>query len=422
MVLFSDRKPEEVFTPRSADVNVDMYVSRRDLEQSLADRLRSKTHLIVSGESGCGKSWLYKRYFDKSDIHYVIANLANASRYGSIAKEFAQIVADKKGPQKKGYEETKSAGVSAGFAKGDLSHKDSYVVPEADAFAALLQLIRDDAGKHPAFLVLDNLERIFDQPKLMSELADVVTLLDDARYSKYDVRLLVVGVPSGIREYFSKTKSQTTVANRLMEIREVSRLTKEEADALVLKGFENLLRYRIDDQEKQEILEHILWVTDRIPQALHEYCLELAFLAEKNAKRLSRLMLVIADQKWLNTSLSSAYNSVDRLLNERETRIGRRNQVLYCIGKTERSDFKASEIDALVRKHFPESTKDKALNIAQVLSELAGPEDGILKRAPKGDAFMFKDPAYRMCIRAMLEKVDGLVRKVEIVDVKGVRT
>jgi len=57
MSLFSGTpKPEEVFTPRSSDVNRRSYIPRPDLEEELAEGLTESQHLIIFGESGNGKS------------------------------------------------------------------------------------------------------------------------------------------------------------------------------------------------------------------------------------------------------------------------------------------------------------------------------------------------------------------------------
>lgn len=60
-MFFSKLKPEEVFTPRSPEVNSEMYIARPDLEKALKNALRSSLHVIIHGESGTGKSWLYKQ-------------------------------------------------------------------------------------------------------------------------------------------------------------------------------------------------------------------------------------------------------------------------------------------------------------------------------------------------------------------------
>ncbi len=79
-------KIENVFTPRSAKVNKMMYINRGDLEKELYRKTRGTQHIIIHGESGCGKSWLYKKVLAEKKIHYEVVNLASADNHKSIDK------------------------------------------------------------------------------------------------------------------------------------------------------------------------------------------------------------------------------------------------------------------------------------------------------------------------------------------------
>ena len=229
---FFRMKPEEVFTPRSAEVNVDMYIARPELEKALKTALRGNLHLLIHGDSGTGKSWLYKKTFADLSASFLVANLANASRLGSITAELKNLV-DREGQAKKvGYEEEKSADVSVGFATGSLSHSGEYQIGQKEPFEGCLELLRSMAGGNPAILVFDNLEAAFNEP-MLKELADLLILCDDERYAKYKVKILIVGVPGRVKEYYYKTPHSSTVANRLAELPEVSRLRRDECAELV---------------------------------------------------------------------------------------------------------------------------------------------------------------------------------------------
>jgi hypothetical protein len=416
-MLHSQKKPEEVFTPRASDVNESMYVDRPDLESALVRGLRSGMHLLIYGESGSGKTWLYKKVLKGLGVNVYVANLANASRLKSINAEFANLVSREQQPKQVGYSETTKAGVNAGVASGDLEHQGQYNLGEKEPFESCLSHIRSLSGKGQAILVLDNLESIRSDQNLLTELANVITLLDDERYASYKVNILIVGVPGDLREYYQATPNLATVANRIREMPEVSRMTSEQCKNLIYQGFIQELKYNIDDIDS--VISHISWVTDRLPQRMHEFCLELAFLGESINRKIELNLLDETDKFWLNQSLASNYTVIESMMNERDTKVGRRNQTLYSLGLIESEEFKWSDVEEILRKEFPISTEKLALNLPQILSGLSVRDNPIIKRSPKGDAYCFSDPKYRMCLRAMLRKSSDSdsVEKLPISDI-----
>ena len=408
------KKPEEVFTPRASDINESMYVDRPDLEADLKKGLRSGMHLLIYGESGSGKTWLYKRVLKNLGIEVCIANLANASRLKSINAEFLNLLNREKQSRKTGYSETKKADVSAVVASGSIQNQNQYILGEMEPFEACLNRIHELSGGKQAILVLDNLESIRAEPALLTELANVITLLDDSRYASYKVNLLIVGVPSDLRQYYQATSNLATVANRIREIPEVSRMTLEQCKNLIYQGFVTELKYNIDEIDL--VISHISWVTDRLPQRIHEYCLELAFLGETN-KKIDRSLLDEADKFWLKQSLAMNYSVIESMMNERDTKVGRRNQTLYSLGLVEVEEFKWSDVEEILRREFKESTTDLDVNVRSILSFLSNSTNNpIIKRSPKGDAYCFTDPKYRMCLRTMLRvnKESDMVEKLPI--------
>ncbi|EML0614982.1 ATP-binding protein [Pseudomonas aeruginosa] len=403
--------PEQVFTPRSADVNPEMYVSRENLESAFKRALRGNLHMIIHEQSGTGKSWLYKKTLTDAGIPFAVANLANASRLGSISAELKNLVDREGRASKTGYEEGKDVEIGAAVAKGKASHVDTYEIGQMEPFEGCLAFLNKKASRKPAVLVLDNLEAAFTTT-LLKELADLIILCDDDRYTNYNVKLLIVGVPSGVKEYFYKTPHLSTVANRLVELPEVIRLEKQECDTLVTRGFVEKLQYRLQDLDA--IKKHIAWTTDRVPQSVHEYCLELAFIGESD-RELTKSELPTADEDWIRKSLYSGYSVIESHMNERDTKAGRRNQTLFALSQCTGEQFKASEVEEILRKNFPTSTNGTVLNVPQMLSQLSTGEKKLIKRSPKGDAFTFADSRYRMVLRTMLKKtVDEKVEKTPI--------
>lgn len=403
----SQLKPEDVFTPRLAEVNNEMYVSRPHLEKALTSSLRGHLHMVIHGESGTGKSWLYKKTFRDLKVPFIVANLANASRLGSISAELKNLIDREGDSSKTAYSEAKNAEVNAAFAKGGISHTGQYTVGQMEPFEACLRSLHKTSKGQNSVLVFDNLEAAFTEP-LLKELADLLILCDDERYAKYKVKILIVGVPSGIKEYFYKTPHHSTVANRLSELPEVHRLEPAECDALVVRGFGKKLKYNLTNSSG--LLKHVAWITDRAPQVVHEYCLELAFVCEES-RTVDEAGISTADDTWLSKSQFHSYAVVESHMNERDTKAGRRNQTLYALSLCEGEQFKAPEIEDIVRNQFPVSTGSTVLNMPQMLSQLSAGERPLIRRSPKGDAFTFTDPRYRMVLRAMLRKNDERVEK-----------
>jgi len=409
MSLFTSLpKPDDVFTPRSAIINPDMYVPRNTLEDGLVSALQGKLHIVVHGESGTGKSWLYKKVLADQRATYMIANLANASRLGSISAEFKNLLEREGKSIKVGYEEEKATEFSAGVASGSLAHTGQYTLGQKEPFEACLCALRERAGNNPAVLVLDNLEAAFNET-LLTELANLLILCDDERYACHRVHILVVGVPAQLKEYYYTTPNHRSIANRLYELPEVSRLSIEDSHSLLTRGLFDILKFEVDDKDR--LLRHISWITDRVPQMLQEYGLILAKLADSNGRRITSELAATANEQWMFHSLNQPYAVIELHMNERDTKAGRRNQTLVALGLMDGEQFKAADIEKRVRRSFPVSTDGTALNIPQMLASFASGDRPIIKRSPKGDAFYFVDPRYRMVLRAMLVVKDEKVVK-----------
>jgi hypothetical protein len=141
-----------------------------------------------------------------------------------------------------------------------------------------------------------------------------------------------------------------------------------------------------------------------IAQRMHEYCEILAYNIEDSEWKFDDGLIKNADQKYLNSRLKQAYAVVDASMNERKTKAGRRNQVIYALSKTQNTEFDPTEIESIVRREFPESTAGVKLAVGQILAELASGTGSLLKRNSKGANYRFSDPRYLMCMRVVLRK------------------
>jgi hypothetical protein len=412
VVNFFKKKPDDVFTPRSPTVNEEMYVDRSDLESRLKDLISGTKHIIIHGESGNGKTWLYKKVFSEEKVPYAIVNLSNAGRFGTISNairdklskasndetELKQIVSNFEG-------NFQPEGVGIGYSRQKI-----YEVVNRDPLDALMRLVRSGGGRKKGLIVFDNFEAILNDDALIAELGNMLILLDDEDYAKHSVKICIVGVPADIRDYITKMSAVQSISNRISELPEVARLTSEQAQELLKKGFKKLLNIKLEEESR--ILDQLAWSTDRIAQYLHELGLIAAREAVKRNSILSLATLDRSEGIWFEESISSVRQTVELNLNARETKAGRRNQVIYSLGCLKIEDFKYSDVETLVRQEFPETTTDVDLNIIQRLGELEKSSHPVIKRVPRGDAYRLINPKVKIAIRVMLRKANGKVEKV----------
>jgi len=393
----------EVFTPRRSKVNVDMYIPRDDLEKSLYRSICGTMHSFLFGESGNGKSWLYKKVFAEKKINYVVANCANASRKESIVSEIHSVCLKANSCVKTEFTESKKAALSC-VAKAELAHSEKFKVLEEDTLIQAFKALSLDGKIEQSVIVLDNMETIINNEKLLGELSDIIILLDDERYAEFNIKFLIVGLPNQVIEYFTTSKNTTSVANRLEEVYRVQGLNAAQVRELVKHGFERQLKVQISKGELKTLYRHIDNITLGVPQRIHEYCEGLAYILEDNNWEYDSALLDKADFEWLRKGLRECYSIIDVFLNSDETSNGRRNQVIYALGQSSLHQVNTQKIGLCIRKEFPLTSPKSNSGIGQVLANLAKGKNPVLKKVSKSDAYTFSDPRYLMCIRLMLHK------------------
>lgn len=149
--MFRKISPEEVFTPRSRTVNEKMYVHRDSLEESLKRAIRKHKNIVIHGESGTGKTWLYKKVFDEMGVFYDVLNSATVNQSGSITEAINLLLARIDPREKSGYDEKMSAEGSAVLAKAGLEHTSKYSYRASECYLELIRQIRKRAGSKKLF-------------------------------------------------------------------------------------------------------------------------------------------------------------------------------------------------------------------------------------------------------------------------------
>lgn len=405
------KKINEVFTPRNSRVNNDMYIARYKLESDLYRSVMGSMHSFLFGSSGNGKSWLYKKTFAQKKVNYVVANCANASRKKSLTMEIVAVCQTEE-PLKKEVTSTKKGGVSA-IGKAEYSHQTRYICAQEDELLMAFKSLSKKNSK--SVIVLDNVESIFKDDELMCELSDILILLDDEVYAQYNIKILIVGVPYEVFKYFNSAKNTTSVGNRIEELPRVAGLGHIHVSELVKRGFKKYLKANLTDSELDQISKHTFDVTFGVPQRVHEFCECLAYQLEDQSWVFHQDMLERANEAWLKKGLRESYTIIESHLNSIETIDGRRNQVIYAIGKHPNDKISTKSIANIVKKEFPLSSPSKNSGVGQVLAYLAKGDTPLLHKNEKSKSYSICDVRHLMCIRVMLHKQP----MTEIVKKKG---
>lgn len=342
----------------------------------------------------------------------MIANCANASRKGSITEEIYSSCVDSGHTVKTGFKETKKAGLTA-VATAELSHEGEYEIVQEDKLISAFEILGERGKGKKSVIVLDNVETIFGSSQLMGELSDIIILLDDSRYAQHNVKFLIVGVPNEVINYFSSAKNTSSVGNRIEEVPRVTGLDYPQVRELVERGFGKYLKINLTDTQTRRLSRHVFDITLGVPQRIHEYCECLAYKVEDNSWKYNPELLEEADIAWLLKGLRECYTVINGHLNSDETSDGRRNQVIYAIGKVATHQIDTNKIGELIAKEFPESSPESKSGIGQVLGHLSKGSNPVLKKISNSNAYSLADPRFLMCIRIMLfiDEDTGKVRK-----------
>lgn len=400
-------RPEQVFTPRSPQINEGMYVERPELERQIRNALAGQKNIILYGESGNGKTWLYNQVFKEKNVYFEVINLG----YAKLHKDLIPVVRDKLGELEVQAKTEERSEVKSGFMPHNIGMQvtnttSNSIIPRSD-LVSLFSRVRERAGSRVAVIVFDNFEQILSYDHIIDQIASILILLDDPVLASSSVKIMIVGVPGDIKAMVGKSSHATTISNRVTEIDEVERLSLAQSLELMERGFVQKLNLSFEI-DKSAAFAKLSWLTDRIAQHIHELCLTVSRQAiEFNGGRVTEQVISASMEDWLKDSLSSDYTVVEQHMNSRETKTGRKNQTLFALGACDLEDFKNKDIELVVREEFPVSTKDVLLDIPGMMSKFSSSDNPLIRRTKKDDAYRFVNPKYRMAIRGMLEKTSN---------------
>lgn len=397
--FFAAKKPEEVFTPRAALVNKSMYVSRPDYESELVRAIRSGYHVVVYGDSGCGKSWLYKKVFDQLRVEYATIDLSSATRADEVDLALLEAL-----DEQEWVEVERTTETVRGVMPSDIGYQQRgatvSVRQEESAMIRLSRMLRRKAGSRKAFIVFENIEHAISTKEIATELRSMILALDDARLANLDVKICLVGVPSDIKSMLADGNRFQTISNRVVEISEVTRMSKDQAKLLIMQGFRNELG--MDIESADYCVSQIVYLTDRIPQYLHDVCLQVAFIAEERGGIVSPAIITDAAHVWVETNARQSREFIERLLGPGRSHSTLKARIIYAISKVDATSFYSQDVESLVRENFPRSLASRRLQVMKTLNSLSRGELRILKKDDDQDKFRIVTPKLRSVLRYCL--------------------
>lgn len=394
--------PEEVFTPRSHAINDQMYIPRPNLERQVREAAKGAKHFCIYGESGNGKSWLWKQVFAKNRIQYTQVNLSQAAIKGSIVKAIEEKLNNASLEKLKERTVTSQGelGLPGTGVKGTKSN--TFEPVQKDPVSRFLEEHKGNK-RAPSVVVFENFEMIVEKPRILEELSNLIVLLDDEDFSKFHIRFCFVGVPSDLREYLAGQHNRSTIMNRLFEVDEVARMRPVQAKQVLETGLEKLLRLKfLEPERKEEIYQKLISVSDRIASELQEIGLQISLAAQRNDKTIEDLIVEDAILSWINKSHTAIRETIQQRLNANPT--GRRSQCMYCLGICDEEDFSARKIREIFSREFPGSSARKKVDITGLLRQLSEGANPLIKKVPSGKKYRFTNPKFRMGIRAIIRK------------------
>lgn len=394
---------QNIFTPRKSSVNENMYVDRPILEKKLLRSIYGTLHTFLFGESGNGKSWLYKEVFHRENINAIIVNCAKASINNSIIDELYDCVTEENHLTKVTRVETGKSGLNAGIKAESIS-QDNYNVKLPDKLLISFKEIKKKSKCDYNVIVFDNMERLLNNKDLLDELSNMIILLDDDKYAKYNIKFLLVGLPNEVLQFFTMATSSSSVSNRIEEIPKVAGLNRAQIIQFIDNGFRELLKVDISDTAIKQLAQHIENITLGIPQRMHEYCRCLAYRIEDNNYQYEIELLPTADEDWLQEGLRESYSTVEQYLDTDDKTAHKKNQIIYCIGKISAHEINVAKISAILTSEFKKSVIDETFGISDILESLSIGTKPLIQKIVDSSYYTISDPRYLMCIKLMVRK------------------
>jgi hypothetical protein len=389
-------RPEDVFTPKNDKVNPISYVVRDGVDLRFLQIVKNNRHIMVTAPSGSGKTWLYKRVFEENEIFTRIIDCSNVSRLGGFDAEFERHLATKGVVIKQGYSEKKNAALKIPVAEGGISNEREYAYYEDDSFLKFLEEFKQEKAW---VIVIENMESIARNEKFLTDLSNLLKLLDNPDYGVYNAKFLLIGTMQEVGSLFDAVADREPVVNRITEFNNLRPLNSSEVSGFIKNTFD-ALNFVINANDLEYFTKIVLSRTDGVPQRLHELCYEFAVLMD-DEKSLANVKkhVSLATQRWVHTRFTAENKTVNELIMVLGTR---KLELLYVVLEKMRPPYTVKAVEDAMREYFPKSVGGKALGVSQMLTFFRDKQ--ILMTNKNGRGYLFQDDRMRMVLRARIKK------------------
>jgi hypothetical protein len=351
-MLFRPSSPKDVFTPRAPRVNHKMYIARREQERAMKRALDSNYCIVIYGDSGCGKSWLYRKVFADLGVSFSVLDLGTCEDQDDVDLKLLDRIADLEEFEEHRKTEERELDIRpmrvGGREKIAFESKRNASSP----FKRLCSLMRSERNFKRGVIVFENVEHILNKPNLMSFIQSKIMDIDNDEEASGDISIAVVGVPFELSKVLSEGNLYQTISNRIYEIPEIGHLESDQAEEFMKRGFIELLKFKFS-YDFDLCLRAIATATNRVPQYLHDVCLLVSLAAKEGDGTITQELVEKAIVDWVVSSDKSAFTLVDDIVSSDRSRGKLKSKVLFCLSQIEDPHFSKSDITSLLEKFFP---------------------------------------------------------------------
>lgn len=386
------------------EFNVKKYIIRENFERELSRALARFRYILISGESGCGKTWLTNYVLNKEKYKFI--NLAEVKIMGGFLQYFESQVGDVLVERS----ETMKTEATAIVATGGLeSNKTYYHVNH------YLELFLKKYKNH--IIVLDNFESIIKSEEILDDLSCIITMADDFKIVASGVKFVIIGATSDLGRYFQEMPNYQTIANRVSVVK-IAGFNSTECEQYVSGRFKEC---GFDVVETGKISEDIRKWTDGLPQSVCDLCYEIAisfFDASKVKIQFDEDEYKLAIKRWLNNRLVAEYSVISGLYNDNVKNAKQNNYILYALKKYKCTTFSYTQIQAYIDELTPNKsvkglTKTGIKKYLQKLSETETNRNILVQVG--NDDFKVKSYKTYACIEYYIDIDEEQVKLKEVI-------